>query len=545
MKKIILATVALLMLMALLSSCAKKPEDQPPEPTDWISLSEISDYKIVLPKHANAAMKKHAETLKGYIIAATGIADISIVDKSEGGENEILLGDTGSSASNELHKELRYNDCAYSVSNKTIIIAGYSSESVSGSVEKFKAEVLDKIDTASGIFARYGEAVQKASYKSENMTVGGIPAKGLKVIYNADADSSIVSNAVSLAKKLSEKSGYGVVARSSEEYTDSDNILYYGAKEDFGPKEAVRGLSLPEALGEKDMYIARNANTIIYAFDHSSRETAFTKLGELLSEVSDNDISLPEKKIYSHVGVMSYNIYVGNQANDEYIQRVISMIAIYMPDSFGVQEATQAWINNISDAFPEYTWVGEPRGGDGANEYSAIFYLRDKYTVVERGTKWLTDTPDVVSKVPSSSLNRITTYAVLKNKSNGNEYMHVNTHFDHMSDEARIEQAYYLLEIIDSLGKYDLPIFITGDFNSTKGSEAYQSIIDCEYFDSSTVANYATTAGTFHGYSDLNSIIDFCFVNSNVDVLTYKVCNEKIDGAFASDHHPVFVEALY
>ncbi len=546
MKKIILATVALLMLMALFSSCAKKPEDQPPEPTDWISLSEISDYKIVLPKHANAAMKKHAETLKRYIIAATGIADISIVDKSEGGENEILLGDTGSSASNEFHKELRYNDCAYSVSNKTIIIAGYSSESVSGSVEKFKAEVLDKIDTASGIFARYGEAVQKASYKSENMTVGGIPAKGLKVIYNADADSAIVSNAVSLAKRLSEKSGYGVVARSSEEYTDSDNILYYGAKEDFGPKEAVRGLSLPEALGEKDMYIARNANTIIYAFDHSSRETAYTKLGELISNITDNDISLPAKKIYSYVGIMSFNIYVGQQQDPQSHERVIEMINKYKPDTFGVQEAGSHWMAALKAGLPDYDYVGDGREGGTSGEHNAVFYLKDKYKVTETGTKWMSSTPDYPSRFEPSPYNRIYTYAYIFNKQTNTEYLHINTHFDHTNDDIRTKQAEVLAAAIEEFSEQDIPIVVTGDFNCYKDTTPYETLIATGIKNSSEIAKTATDSGTYHAYKNYtNRVIDFCFVNSGFDVLTYKVCNEKINGEFASDHHPVFIEAYY
>ena len=73
-----------------------------------------------------------------------------------------------------------------------------------------------------------------------------------------------------------------------------------------------------------------------------------------------------------------------------------------------------------------YASVGQGRDGGVDGEYSAIFYNKTKFSVLESGTKWLSDTPDKVSKVPESSLNRIFTYALLQRSTDNMKIMFAN-----------------------------------------------------------------------------------------------------------------------
>ena len=95
---------------------------------------------------------------------------------------------------------------------------------------------------------------------------------------------------------------------------------------------------------------------------------------------------------------------------------IVSALKQYAPDSFGVQEATEEWINILSEKLGDsYSFVGVPRDDGKNSEYSAVFYLKDKYELSDSGTMWLSETPEVKgSKVKESSYPRIATWTVLE-----------------------------------------------------------------------------------------------------------------------------------
>ena len=236
---------------------------------------------------------------------------------------------------------------------------------------------------------------------------------------------------------------------------------------------------------------------------------------------------------------MSYNVYIGKQTEERH-GNVAEMIRNYSPDLLGVQETDIKWMRYLSEAFPEYSYVGEGRDGGEKGEYSAIFYRKDKYKVIDSATKWLSDTPDVVSKVPESSLNRVFSYALLERISDGKKFVHVNTHFEHRNDISREKQAEVLAA---ALRKFDLPVLLTGDFNTQAGTKAFSTVVNAGVTDSMAIAEKVESVGTFHGYENINSTIDFCFVTADkISVSKYRVCDDKIGGDYPSDHHPVYIE---
>lgn len=239
------------------------------------------------------------------------------------------------------------------------------------------------------------------------------------------------------------------------------------------------------------------------------------------------------------IKAMSYNVYIGNQT-DERHDRVGDMIEKYMPDVLGVQEADIRWMKYISERFPMYSYAGEGRDGGEKGEYSAVFYRNDKFKLIDSATKWLSDTPNVVSKIPESSLNRVFSYAVLERVSDGKRFVHVNTHFEHTNDASREKQAEVLVKFIKT---FEYPMLLTGDFNTESHTKAFSTVISAGVTNSAEIADIADVTATFHGYSNVNTTIDFCFVTAeNIAVSKYKVCTDKIGGDHPSDHHPVYIE---
>ena len=123
------------------------------------------------------------------------------------------------------------------------------------------------------------------------------------------------------------------------------------------------------------------------------------------------------------VKVMSYNVYiagVGKKSPENRGELVIKTIRGEMPDSFGLQEADIAWVNRVSEGMPEYAWAGVGRD-DGAEggEFSPVFYLKDKYNLIDSGTFWLSETPDTPSKGWDAMYKRICTWVILEEKESG------------------------------------------------------------------------------------------------------------------------------
>ena len=240
-----------------------------------------------------------------------------------------------------------------------------------------------------------------------------------------------------------------------------------------------------------------------------------------------------------YISIMSFNVYVYIESDSEKKTNVINLIRAYSPDVFGVQEASTKWQVTLKDEFSkDYHVVGTGRDGNGNGEASLIFAKKSKFNIKSSGTKWLSSTPDNVSKVAEAALNRIVTYAVLERISDGKIFNYANTHLDHVGGQE--EQVGYLCQIIDkNMGK-DVPTFVTGDFNMTPDVDAFAKMKSLGYTPSYDLAtkNYSKGIGTMHGSS---GVIDYLFVRNgtNVETYLYRICNEDYYGE-GSDHHPIF-----
>ena len=237
---------------------------------------------------------------------------------------------------------------------------------------------------------------------------------------------------------------------------------------------------------------------------------------------------------------VSYYEIEPNQYNvPDRVDKVRKMVLGRMPDTVGFQECTAEWLNILKDELGEYYNCISGKLSVQGQEYCPIFYRKDKFEVVWKECKWLSNTPDVAySKVEGASLPRVVTYAELKRISDGMEFICANTHFDHISHEVGEKQAQILLNILSEYK--DMPVFVTGDFNSTPSTKKY-TILNSSYLKSSAnIATISKQESTIHCYGSANEILDYIFVNEScMYVYKYEVCTEKIDGYYVSDHHPI------
>ena len=560
-KRLFTSFLALLLILCTLISCTQNPNEgenttESPEteaPVETILSADLKNYILIRPYKISDDLGAVIIEFKQKLEKKTGLEGIKYKDDfyREGAtseslkinEFEILVGRTNRPETAEFLAGIRYDDYGYTVINKKIVIAGHTDKNTHRAVNKFISEVLEGEKT-DGVFMECKASVKKGEYATENMTVGGLPVNGIKVVYPSANNLSEKTFAENIAVALSEISGYYVPTLSDKglEVTDSDNLIM------IGDSTRIKRITHPTDLGASEVYFATNANTILVT--GGGALGIYSAANEFVSRISKSDgkaLSLKAEEKFTVTNattrVMSFNVWVSSKTNER-TNRVLKMITNYMPDSFGVQEASPAWMTSLRSGLSAYAYVGGGRDGGSSGEHSAIFYLKDKYTVIESGTKWLSATPNSVSKFEESSLNRIVTYAVLKDKTTGKTYVHINTHFDHKSSEAREKQAEVFLDVAKQFEGY--PIVMTGDFNCQPGSEPYKKIIAAGYVNSSEVATEKHGSATFHGNGSSSSIIDFCFLTpGKMAAINYRVCDEKIDGEYVSDHHPVFVDFVY
>jgi len=224
-------------------------------------------------------------------------------------------------------------------------------------------------------------------------------------------------------------------------------------------------------------------------------------------------------------------------------------------DIIGMQEVLKSQLNDLDSLLFDYEWCGVGRDdGKNAGEFTPIFFLKDRFENLGDSTLWLSETPSVPgSKSWDTACTRIVTWARLLDKSSQKEFYFFNTHFDHISELARIESARLLLNLMKKIAK-DKPIILTGDFNCTQQDSAYKILTSAlpnniVLKDSITISKtpHVSIKKTFNGFSvpEGTQEIDFIFVNPCVKVLTHETLNIIEDGVYISDHFPVVSEAVF
>ncbi len=249
--------------------------------------------------------------------------------------------------------------------------------------------------------------------------------------------------------------------------------------------------------------------------------------------------------------VMSFNVRCADDPEGSINNRSqisVEIINQYAPDSFGVQEATPKWLRILDKKVGDrYARVGESRDFFGPfSEYNCVYYLKDKYNLVDSGTFWLSETPYKKYSVDYGSLcRRIASWAILENKETGEKYTHINTHLDHGEESTRDAQSKVLLSEMSKM-QMQGTVVITGDFNTYSDGDVYASMT-AGADDASVTAKMVLDSGiTYHNYGKIEDkgqgAIDFIFVTKDTKVDTYQVIRNTVQDMYPSDHYPIVAD---
>ena len=250
------------------------------------------------------------------------------------------------------------------------------------------------------------------------------------------------------------------------------------------------------------------------------------------------------------ISVISYNVRVDTSVDGDNRWECrrhasLNMIRAEQPTIFGVQEAMPHQYQYLKDSLPQYGSYGIGReDGQSWGEHMAIFYHKDFVELLDCGTFWLSETPDVPSHGWDAMCKRTCTWVRLKLKTDGREFVYMNTHLDHVGEQARRESLRMITQRITELAPNGEPVILTADFNSTVDNPIYDTLRTIR-LDTRAIAPESDSRATLNCWrtdktDDPTWVIDHVFVRG-VEAQSFRVLDGDYGAPFISDHYPVLM----
>lgn len=266
---------------------------------------------------------------------------------------------------------------------------------------------------------------------------------------------------------------------------------------------------------------------------------------------------LPTQSVGDTLYIATYNVRIAassDRGDRSWDSRLPSVVRIIKEQGFqivGVQELINAkQEGELAELLPDYARFSRGRDDQTgqSGERLALFYRADRFTVLDSGFFFLSETPDVVSRGWDAALNRICQWVKFSDKVSNQQFYVFNAHFDHVGVEARAGSAALIVERIKAIAG-EMPVVCMGDFNASPAEEGVYKTMSTALSDSRHDALKKTipTEGTYNAWDVSRTAfpesvrIDYVFTQG-MEVQEYRTINDRwAEGSYPSDHFPVLM----
>ena len=170
------------------------------------------------------------------------------------------------------------------------------------------------------------------------------------------------------------------------------------------------------------------------------------------------------------------------------------------PDLIGFQEFQDGNARVYARELTGYESVlGHRYENRPPHAHNAIYWNPARLEILDAGGFWLSETPERFSGSWETRQIRSANWVRFRPVSGGPEFLHLNTHLDHISERARVEGSALILEWLDGPEAGGAPVLLTGDFNCEPSSKARDVFTGAGFVDAHLVAGHGPT-NTFHGF---------------------------------------------
>ena len=261
----------------------------------------------------------------------------------------------------------------------------------------------------------------------------------------------------------------------------------------------------------------------------------------------------------------------------------VETIQRHAPDLVGFQEVQTPNQATLAEQLSEYDFELGPdtarENSTGHGYHNAIYWNPQRFEKVRSGSFYLSETPDVYSRDWDGSEVRGVTWVELRDQQTQGSFLHLNSHFPHDIEWARIEAAKLICATFDTWHEdHPLPALMTADFNTRAADhvdretintqpEQFQRWVESDMPPAAQVHRVftghgfkdtfrevgradASTVNTFHrfmgqAFPRLGYRIDWILTLDGVQRWHTHACEIITDEApplYPSDHYPVLAE---
>lgn len=549
-KKIISLMLVFLLVGATIVSCKKKKQeadnitvesDVETEASAFceILVSELENYVIVYPEGASDDVKDSVNDLAtaisdkyGVIISSKNDNPVNYMGEPQVGEYEILIGDCRRDESQAFLSGLEYSDRGYGVVGKKLVIAAHDAFTTLSLVSEIASIVRAQSKDNTVFFNTDMDKIYRGSYTYDTMTLGGRDISEYRIVYpkGSNFDAALSQK---LRRAVAEECGSMLHIVSDDEAAVANEILIGNTNR----------ISKPTALGSASAgagYTSLSGDKLILcgnsALGNAAAVDSFIGLFRGVGGAEVLALSVSDGIVYD-TGAnssMSFNLTAAGK-NSARVSRVVETIVRYLPDTVGLQECSSEWRDSLlAELGDYYGYIGTGRDAQGSGLSTGILYAKHKLTVVDSGTRWLSYTPNEVSKLGGADANYTYTWAKLKSNE-GQIFTVLNTQLGNTA-AVRAEHATMLLDFMYEMR--DTAIIFTADMNCSEGSEPFNTLL-CEFMRHSAAICSSDKMGSFTRTNLTDTVLVY---DKYVDVYYMEVAYSRIDGAYASDSCAAYIE---
>ena len=171
-----------------------------------------------------------------------------------------------------------------------------------------------------------------------------------------------------------------------------------------------------------------------------------------------------------------------------------------------------------------------------------IFYLKERLQPVDQGWFFFSDTPDVIySRTFNGSFPAFASWAQFEDRSTGQRFRVANVHFEYSSRSNRLLSAALVRDRLRPWVEAGETVFLVGDLNALHGARTM------DILEEAGVVFDRTPGATYHLNQGVHVLGAIDHLSRTPNVTLYAgpvVLQERFDGEWPSDHHPVYADYL-
>ena len=236
----------------------------------------------------------------------------------------------------------------------------------------------------------------------------------------------------------------------------------------------------------------------------------------------------------------------------------VRTIQSYVPDLIGFQEFQKGNRRFFDTRLSGYERsLGPEYENHPPRACNAIYWNPKRLQLLDSGGFWLSETPEVFSGSWNTHQKRSANWAKFRLLREGTEFLHLNTHLDHRSIQARRQGARLIVRRIDELAGRETPTIITGDFNAEPGRAVHRIFTDAGFEDLHQLAGNSP-ARTFHKFQGEGFVprrperegrLDWVLIRDHLHKTrrtetSCRVARNSEPPLYPSDHYPVVAGLL-